>query len=98
MRIMLDTNVLVSAIVLDSPSMNTIIEHVECNHKMLVGSYVLDELRNVVARKWPNRLDSIERFIETAGFEIVATPSAGAVFPIEMRDPNDVPVLAQAIA
>ena len=95
---MLDTNVLVSAIVLDSPTMNVIVEHVESNHRMLVGSYVLDELRSVVARKWPDRLYSIECFIETAGFEVVTTPSASIVFPIEIRDPNDVPVLAQAIA
>jgi len=95
---MLDTNVLISAIILESSSMKAIVEDVALNHDLLIGSYVLDELRDVVKRKWPARIKAIERFIHDAALETVETPPASELFCPNIRDPKDQSVLAEAIS
>ena len=47
MRIMLDTNILVSAIFFPSPQTKAIITEIVCHHQLILCDYVLEELRLV---------------------------------------------------
>jgi predicted nucleic acid-binding protein len=44
MRIMIDTNILISAFVFKSESMNKLIEKIVENHVLIISSYALAEL------------------------------------------------------
>lgn len=64
----------------------------------MLSSYVVDELRAVIARKAPSVLCALDEFLIRLPFEMCYTPSSlPAVLPFEIRDPEDVRVLYSAI-
>lgn len=52
MRVMIDTNVLLSALLFPSRQMNTLIEKITTEHQLVLSSYVVDGLMNVTRRKF----------------------------------------------
>ncbi len=97
LKIMLDTNILISAIFF--PSVQTrrfIMEAVR--HDLMLCDYVLDELRIVVERKFPLKKGELEEFFRDLRFELVETPADLEHCEIpSMRDQKDTPILAAAI-
>ena len=67
MRIMLDTNVLISALLFPGTKMDAMMNYIFTNHQLVLSSYVVDELKNVVRRKFPGK----EMIINTAFIEDV---------------------------
>ena len=59
MRVMLDTNVLISAIVLKSTTLNQMLEMIINEHKLVLSSYVIEELKQVVSRKFEGKLGAM---------------------------------------
>ena len=55
MRIMLDTNILVSALLFPSERMNRMMEYISSAHSLVLSSFVIDELKDVVAEKFPTK-------------------------------------------
>ena len=44
MRIMLDTNVLVSAFIFNSNTINRVMENVICENKLILSSFIIDDM------------------------------------------------------
>lgn len=57
---MLDTNVLISYLIFNSRTIDAVAEDVVSNHDLVIPTYVIGELREVVRRKWPRRSVFIE--------------------------------------
>ena len=97
MRVMLDTNVLISALVFNSKVLNSVIDLASRgDDHLLLSAYVIDEAREVVRRKWPNRISAFDRFIARLNFELIeAAEIVDGLFLI--RDPMDYPVLYYAL-
>ncbi len=98
MRIMIDTNILFSAAVFRSQTINTVIEKITTEHTLVICSYVVDELYRVVKRKKPNRVGAIDRFFSKLSFEHVFSPKiveGEKLFSI--RDEDDYIILHTAI-
>ena len=72
MRIMLDTNVLISMLVFKS--FNAVIDKITQKYSIVLCSYVIDELHEVIERKFPNKQKDIEKFLMKLPFELVYTP------------------------
>ena len=64
MRIMLDTNVLVSAALFPSVGMTEFLTCDTRNNRVVLCSYILDELSDVVGRKFPDKQEQIESFLQ----------------------------------
>ena len=98
MRIMIDTNVLISAFVLSSPHMLKLIEAVSENHIIVLSTYVLDELKRVARAKFTERYALLEIFLRELPFELVYTPEKinPSDYP-DIRDIKDLPILVSAI-
>lgn len=94
---MLDTNVLISLIIFESRTIREAVEDIAENHEMLACTFVLDEIRDVVARKWPSHAAEADRFIGKMPLEIVETPATMDESLFNMRDAKDFPVLYSAI-
>ncbi|MEN3004583.1 PIN domain-containing protein [Dehalobacterium formicoaceticum] len=62
MRIMLDTNVLISAFIFKSSAMNKVIETILLEHRLVLSSFVVDELKRVVLKKFPGKLGALDDF------------------------------------
>lgn len=55
MRIMLDTNVLISALLFPGVKMDAMMNYIFTHHQLVLSSYVVDELKRVVKRKFPGK-------------------------------------------
>ena len=64
-------------------------------HELVLSNFLLDELRKVVAKKFPQKTDVLERFISALSFEFVIVPE-NYEQDVPIRDPNDYPVLLGA--
>ena len=97
MRVMLDTNVLISALLFPSERMTKLFENLVVNHTVVLCSYVIDELHMVVERKFPNKADVVEKLLGRMSYELVYTPKTIDKAMLEIRDVKDYPVIYTAI-
>lgn len=100
MRVMVDANVLLSAIVFRSTNMLRVLEHASsAGNELLISSWVIDEVRAVTQRKWPKRLSSVDALLLAMRYEHVVTPPVDEMEAglFEIRDPMDYPVLYSAV-
>ncbi|MGR6981797.1 putative toxin-antitoxin system toxin component, PIN family [Testudinibacter sp. P27/CKL/0425] len=93
---MLDTNVLLSVLLFPSARMNRLIESVALENTMVLSAYVLNELKQVAERKFPDKLDVIDRLLSIIRYELVYTPNTFSL-DLYIRDQKDYPVVATAI-
>ena len=63
MRVMLDTNILVSMIIFPSQMFLEMLATITKYHKLVLSSYVLNELSDVVMRKFPKRKEAFKKFL-----------------------------------
>jgi putative PIN family toxin of toxin-antitoxin system len=97
-RVMLDTNIFISTIFFPSNQTKKLVKRLTENHQIVICDYVIEELRLVTERKFPQKRIFLERFFLELPFELVYTPKVLDLeeFP-EMRDTKDSPILATAI-
>ena len=99
MRIMLDTNVLLSAIVFHSQTLWKMMEQIAFSHQLVLSSYVIDECYEVVKRKKPALVSALDRFFEALPFEMIHTPETLPEHNwFTIRDADDEKVLYSAIS
>lgn len=97
MRIMLDTNVLISVLLFPGAKMNAMMETLFTKHNLVLSSYVVDELKDVVRRKFPKKEAVVEKLLFVMSYEFVYTPTEMDDSLFEIRDIKDYPVLYTAI-
>lgn len=97
MRVMLDTNILISTLLFPSKRFNRIMKHITDENRLVLSSFVLDEIMEVTNRKFPSKKDTVDRLLSRMSYELVYTPlnMKGDLFKI--RDMKDYPVLYTAI-
>ena len=94
---MLDTNVLISALLFPGSKINAMMNCIFTQHQLVLSSYVVDELKRVVKRKFPQKENAINKLLMLMSFDYVYTPNdiEGGLF--ELCDEKDYPVLYTAI-
>ena len=97
MRVMLDTNVLVSAIIFPNERMDSLIFKATLDHQLVLSSCIIDELIDVTKRKFSNKVKDIDLFLTRFPFELVYTPKKQNLKLFNIRDVDDYPVLYSAI-
>jgi putative PIN family toxin of toxin-antitoxin system len=97
-RIALDTNVYVSVFVFQSKRLGQMLNFIGLNHQIVMCSYVLDELTEVVVEKFPSKMSALDAFLASIPFEYFYSPK---ILPdsldFEIRDRDDADVLYSAI-
>ena len=98
MRIMTDTNILVSAILFPNSIAKKILERIMIEHQLVLCSYIIDELHKVFEKKFWYKIEVLEPFLLELSFELVYTPKRfdPNEYP-SIRDRNDLPILVSAI-
>lgn len=97
MRILIDTNVLISAFLFPSSVSTMALLSVLKNHTIVLCSYVISELKRVVSTKFKGREANIDLFLSGFNYEFVYTPENIPLGKAKIRDPNDYPILYTAI-
>lgn len=98
MKVMLDTNILISTIFFPSAQTRQLIDIISRNHSIILCDYVIEELRLVVKRKFPSKQKALELFLMELPFVLIHTPKEIPTegFP-SVRDQKDSPILATAL-
>jgi len=99
-KVMLDTNVLISAIYNpNSSTFQAFRKASEPPYVLVLCDQVIDELRRVFNRKFPSKIQAMERFLSIAHYDLVTLTSEDAPSADEsnIRDINDRPILRSAL-
>ena len=94
MKILVDTNILISALLWPSSKPAFALLHVVTYHTLILTDINLTEFREVIKRKIPNVLPDAETFLEELSFEIIPSVTKSVK---TIRDPKDQPILNAAI-
>lgn len=94
-RVLVDTNVIVSALLFPNSIPAHAFARVLSSDRLVLTDWIIDELHEVVGRKWPDRLPALDAFLDAIPFELAAPTD---VSPTTMRDLNDQPILDAAVA
>ena len=94
MRIMLDTNVIISVLLFANSRMTNMMNYIFTTHRLVLSDYIMDELKYVATRKFPSKVEMIEKFLSSMDFEIASNRNGQN--NLYIRDPKDYPILASA--
>jgi putative PIN family toxin of toxin-antitoxin system len=95
---MLDTNILISFIVFPNGKLSRLKRSLCGQHQIVICSYIIDEIKDVIARKFPDKENAMDDFFQSFPFILSYTPQHinKAAYP-PIRDEFDLPVLVSAI-
>jgi len=94
---MLDSNVLLSALLFPGETMNKLMSKVTTEYNLVLSSYIINEITDVIYRKFPTKVTVIEDLLNRLTYEFVHTPQEQESNLFEIRDIKDYPTLYSAI-
>ena len=83
--------------VFSSKKMNQMMECIFTEHQLVLSSYIVEELKDVVRRKFPNKVGVVDMLLAKMNYEYVYTSDILDETLFEIRDVKDYPVLYTAI-
>lgn len=98
LRLLVDTNILISAALFPHGKVAAVFSHILESHTLVISSYSLSECKTVFAKKFPDKKVALDTFLGDFQFELFQTPQEinRTDFP-SIRDSKDLPILASAI-
>ena len=100
MRILIDTNVLISAALsANGTPFQAYIKATSYHNHGLICEQNVDEMKRIFNKKFPQRLESLNKFLSIAllTLELVPIPTDENLSELQIRDVNDRPILRAAI-
>lgn len=64
MRVMLDTNIIISYILFNNERMNLFFNYLLKHDTWVISNIIIDELKEVFDKKFPNKKDVLKTFLE----------------------------------
>ena len=98
MRVFVDTNIIISAILFPNAKVAKVFSHLIEKHTVIIASYIKDECKEVFEKKFPLKKEQLNIFFDGIRFEEFKTPEKidEKKYP-KIRDIKDLPVLVSAI-
>jgi putative PIN family toxin of toxin-antitoxin system len=97
MKIVLDTNIIISAVLFPNSLIAKIFKYVVDCEKLILNQYIIDEVERVFIEKFPENVEDLKRFMNGISYEnYVSCTTDYSKYPT-IRDKNDLPILALAI-
>lgn len=94
MRILIDTNILFSALLFPLSRPAKAVAHVVSMHDLLLCDRVIEELRDILKRKAPEHLPDVEVFLAELSYELIPAVEHAEKL---IRDAKDQPILNAAM-
>ena len=100
MRVMIDTNILISSILGHGMPFQAYVKAVSYPNQGVICSQIVDEMRRIFNRKFPKKIPAMERFLTMAlqTLELVQIPETEFEQESSIRDVKDRTILRAAIA
>ena len=100
MRVLIDTNVLISAALsANEVPYQAYVKAVTYPNHGLICEQNVDEMKRIFNKKFPNRLAALDRFLSVAllTMELVPIPTDEDIAELQIRDVKDRPILRAAM-
>ena len=97
MKVMLDTNILISAFVFKSQKMNELIYKLSKEHEIIICSYTVQELKELIDKKFKVTQKDLDEFLKIFPFNLVYSPTSVDNKLFNIRDKDDYIILHTAI-
>ena len=97
MRVMVDANIIISAGLFPESVVGKTLEHIAKNESLVICKYTLEELSEVFFKKFPKRVQYFYHFMDNLRYELVDYEVNDTGKYPKIRDPNDLPILINAI-
>ncbi|MCL2411647.1 MAG: putative toxin-antitoxin system toxin component, PIN family [Treponema sp.] len=97
MKIMVDANIIISAILFPKSIISEILKHIVLNNEIILSEYTINEIRDVFNRKFPNRTNEMENYLDKLPYRFFSIKEINIKKYPAIRDLDDIPVLANAI-
>ena len=97
MRIMLDTNVLISAGLFPNSKIDQLIEYIVARHKLVLSDLIINELLEVAAYKKFDKVQAVRMFLDRLSYTEFKTPPITVIDGLTIRDDADYPILFSAV-
>ena len=100
MKVMLDTNIIISAVLFPNGlAAQAFLKSLSYPYEPIVCDYVLNELRRKFDEKFPDKASNLDEFLQMAllFIEVVPTPTLELLEERQIRDPKDRPILRAAL-
>ena len=94
MKILVDTNVLISALIYPSSKPAAALLHAANHHDLILSDSNISELYRIARDKFSKALADIDVFLAELAYELVPAPASPQKL---IDDPKDVPILNAAI-
>ena len=97
MRVMLDTNILISSFIFKSKKINELINELSKNHEIVICSYTINELKDLFESKFNVSIEALDEFLKNFAYDLVYSPINVETKLFEIRDDDDYIILHTAI-
>jgi putative PIN family toxin of toxin-antitoxin system len=94
---MVDTNIVISAMVFKSSKMNEVLRKIKDRHELCIASYTIEETKRILSEKFPSVEADVEKFFEDYPYTLIEAPPDDDRHLVEIRDEKDYPVIHAAI-
>ena len=74
-RVFVDSNILISALLSEKSVPGKLLKLLIEEHNLIICSYSISEISNVIQRKFPSLIGKWDKFLTTLEFELTYTPS-----------------------
>ncbi len=96
MRIMIDTNILISALFFPRSRVSAFLKSIMDAHSICIASFSITEMKRVAERKFPIEAETVDILLDELSYELLRTPHTMPDLP-KIRDVDDRPILASVI-
>ena len=98
MRVFVDTNIVISAMLFPNGKVAKVFSHLLDKHTVIISSYTKEECVEVFEKKFSSKMEQLEIFFNGINFEEFKSPEKidEKKYP-KIRDIKDLPVLVSAI-
>lgn len=99
MRVLLDTNILISAAIFPSPVTKDFLRQLRAlNAKIFLCNHIVKEFVDVYQEKFPHKQVAAQRFLQELPYQMIPSSALQTNDSVSsIRDVNDAPILAAAI-
>jgi len=96
-RVMVDANIIVSAVLFPDSIVAKAFSHLIDNHTLVLSKYTLREVEEVFDEKFPHKIIELKEFIRKTPHELFENSNHKHKTYPNIRDIDDMPVLINAI-
>ena len=97
MRIMVDANIVVSAILFPNSIIAKLFDHLINNFTLVLSEYTIEEIEDVFNEKFRHRIVEMQEFLRKTPYELFVIKKISSKKYPNIRDIDDLPVLVNAI-